>query len=135
MASPGGGAGERPCSWKGRARAATSGEVTFIRLAKTREKVRKDAGGSNPRKTAARAVPDTRLARSLLSPPAAQSSGRAAPEAVVQRVHVAPGRVQQQIAEGLGVGCARRVAQAAAVLRGGKKQRRYVQRGSRRESP
>lgn len=80
-------------------------------------------------------MPDTRLARSLLSPPAAQSSGRAAPEAVVQRVHVAPGRVQQQIAEGLGVGCARRVAQAAAVLRGGKKRRRYVQRGSRRESP
>lgn len=38
-ASPGGGAGERPCSWKGRA--ATSGEVTFIRLVKTREKKNK----------------------------------------------------------------------------------------------
>lgn len=98
---------------------------------------KKEPEGSNPRKTATRTAPDTRCTKRSVTdrpttrargaaqpPPAPPSSGRAAPEAVVQRVHVAPGRVQQQIGEGLRVGCARRVAQAAAVLRGGKKRQR-----------
>lgn len=98
---------------------------------------KKEPEGSNPRKTATRTAPDTRCTKRSVTdrpttrargaaqpPPAPPSSGRAAPEAVVQRVHVAPGRVQQQIGEGLRVGCARRVAQAAAVLRGGEKRQR-----------